>query len=131
MKKLITLIICILFFASCSEEKSHVEAHTSRIDFTVSDNANIGSFNVYQNDNLVGQLNSSSTNSNSDYSLELDDITSHPAELNFTVEPMYFDSTAANAAISVSLTVDDKIVATSESKIVRYREIATLSHLVE
>lgn len=133
MKKLIFLSIGLLFFASCKDENTnnHPEKHSSFISFIVSNSANIGSFNVYLNENLVGQISSGATDSPTKYSYMHDDITQHPMTLNYSVEPMFYDSTNASSDISLFLTVEEQVVAETPTQPITYNETIRLSHTVD
>jgi hypothetical protein len=133
MKKLLFTLVVLSILSSCKEKgtSTHADKHSSYISFVVSNNANIGSYNVYLNDDLVGQISSNGVDSATKYSYMHADITEHPALVNYTVEPMYYDSTNANSEISLKLTVDEQIVAETSPKIVTYQEMISLSHIVD
>lgn len=133
MKKLIYLFVFVFFLASCKEsnEQKHTEKHSSFVSFIVSNSANIESYNVYLNEQLVGQISSTGTDSVTRYSYMHDGITEHPDTLNYAVEPMYYDSANAKSDISLFLTVDEERVAETPTRVVRYNEIIRLSHTVD
>lgn len=60
-----------------------------------------------------------------------DDITQHPMTLNYSVEPMFYDSTNASSDISLFLTVEEQVVAETPTQPITYNETIRLSHTVD
>ncbi|MBT6236696.1 MAG: hypothetical protein HOI49_11480 [Bacteroidetes bacterium] len=133
MKKILIPFIAVLLVVGCKDKvtETHADNHTSFITFLVSDNADIGSFNVYLDDNIIGQISSSGRDTLAKYSFRHDDITQHPTSLNYTIEPMFYDSASADVDISVFLTVDEVRVAETPTQNIKYNQTISLSHTVE
>lgn len=133
MKNTLIPFIAILLMLSCKDKakETHADQHSSHISFTVSNSANIGSYNVYLNESLVGQISSNSRDTLSEYSFMPDDITQHPATLNYTIEPIFYDSANALVDITLFLAVDEERLAKTPAQAVKYNETASLTHTVE
>ncbi|MFB1004007.1 MAG: hypothetical protein QMC70_07715 [Bacteroidia bacterium] len=133
MKNTLIPFIAILLIASCKDKakETHADQHSSHISFTVSNSAYIGSYNVYLNENLAGQISSNSRDTLSKHTFESDDITQHPATLNYTIEPLFYDSANAQTDITLFLVVDEERVAETPAQTVKYNETASLAHTVE
>jgi hypothetical protein len=132
MKKLLILICSILFFVGCKDksESQHSEKHTSFVSFVVTNGGSIGSYNLYLNDNIVGQFNGTGTDSAFKYSFTHDGINQHPMTMNYMLEPKFYDS-SSSSNISLYLTVDEQIVAETPEHLVKFDEVVNLSHTVE
>ncbi|MDB4107905.1 hypothetical protein OAD66_02275 [Bacteroidia bacterium] len=64
MKKLLFTLSLGIFLLGCVKKNksfSHPASHSNILTFGTESTANIGSFNIYLNDNLVGQLSAEST----------------------------------------------------------------------
>jgi len=135
MKKLLLLSLSILFLASCKDEttSNHQDSHSVQLSIDVSNAVNIGSLNIYMNDDIVGQMSAAGTHDrNMNYIFKLEQgITQHPMALNFSVEPMFLDSSEARGDISVNLLIDEEKQAETPLQPVVYGGSVRLSHTVE
>lgn len=131
--KLLISFIGILLIASCTDKakETHADQYSSHISFTVSNSAYIESYSVYLNENLVRQISSDGRGTLSKYTFESDDITQHPATLNYTIKPLFHDSANALTDIALFLVADEERVAETPAQTIKYNETASLSHTVE
>ena len=129
MKKLIFCTILGTLLFSCKETPKtieHPESHTASVNFTVTDAANVASYNVYRGDYLIEQLVASKKD-NMRYTVQdAIPITSHPYDLKYSVEPMFMDS-VANTSIHLEIEVDSMVIAESDNGSVLFGEVASLS----
>lgn len=129
MKKLIFCTILGTLHFSCKETPKtteHPESHTASVHFTVTDPANVVSYNVYRGDYLIEQVLAAKQD-NMRYTVQdAIPITSHPYELKYAVEPMFMDS-VANTSIHVEIEVDSMVIAESDHSSVLFGEVASVS----
>jgi len=132
MKNILTLFCFLLFIIGCSDknESEHAEKHFSYVSFIVKNGENIGSYNLYLNDDLVGQFSGTNTDSAFKYSYTHDDIRQHPMTMNYMLEPKFNDS-ASTSSIKMYLTVDEERVAETSEQIVKFDEVVNLNHTVQ
>ncbi|PCJ64544.1 MAG: hypothetical protein COA58_12450 [Bacteroidetes bacterium] len=132
MKNSIVPLILMLSLFACKKEakENHPESHRATISFMVSDGSNLGSFNVYRNDDIIAQI-IASTSDNFEYSfVDEEVISNHPYDIHYSVEPMFMDS-VANTSISIQISIDDKKVAESNDASVLFGEVVSLSYFGE
>ncbi|MBT8327789.1 MAG: hypothetical protein KJP21_08695 [Bacteroidia bacterium] len=131
MKKLILPLFCIILIFSCKDKnktESHPESHTSTIEFEVSNEANIGSYNIYRNNDLIGQMASHSTSTLGEFRMvDLVSVTEHPANIKYTVEPVFYDSATANVDIAIKITVENNEVCSNPAANLKYGDVAEIN----
>ena len=111
MKNLILPFLCIALLFGCKDKnkaESHPDTHSSIIEFDVTNEANIGSYNVYRNDDVIGQMASHASTRPGHFTL-VDEvpITAHPISLKYTIEPLFYDSSSANVDVALRIKIDD------------------------
>ena len=74
------------------------------------------------------QLNSTSVDGASEYTVQLDDIYTHPYNLNFAVEPLFMDSANADVSMHLKIEVDEQLAAENEVSNIRFGETAQLAY---
>ena len=129
MKKASLVILAFVLLFACKQKNSSSDtgtqaevAHTGSLRFVVSSSSNITHFNVYANDMLLEQINSTMMDSVGSYGLTFDEFTDLPDKLSYVIEPMYMDSTNADARMSLALTVDEQ-TETKEDVLLAYGEV--------
>ncbi len=74
------------------------------------------------------QLNSTSVDGASKYRVQLDDISTHPYNLNYAVEPLFMDSTNADVNMHLKIEVDDELATEKEVSNILFGETAQLAY---
>ena len=135
MKKLVLPLFFVFLIVGCKEENrvTHAESHAVSIVFDVSNESNIGSYNIYRNDEVIGQLAASGSSSDGRiyHFNDQEGITDHPHKLKYTIEPVFFDSTNANAKVMLKVKVDDEDRCSQSSIDLYYGDVAEIDCVIE
>lgn len=129
MKKLFYCTVLASLLFGCKETPKtieHPESHTASVNFTVTDAANVASYNLYRGDYLIEQLVASKKDNMSYTVQDAIPVTAHPYNLQYSVEPMFMSS-VANTSIHLEIEVDSIVIAESDNVSVLFGEVASLS----
>lgn len=133
MKKLILSAVVAILVVGCidaNKSTKHPESHVASIYFTVSDGANVASYNIYRGNELMEQVLGAKETNKTYTVTDATPVATHPYNIQYSVEPMFLDS-VANTSIQMAIHVDAAKVAQSRDASVLYGEVVTLSYIGE
>ncbi len=135
MKKYLLLaLISVFWITSCKKKTDKTEeiiSHDATLNFTISESKNIASYNIYNNDQLVSQLATTSSEYPGQYTVKLEDIPHDPDDLDFEIEPMFIDSTGEVTNLEMKIYINEKEVSAPTKSSLLYNETATLAYKSE
>ena len=128
--KNLCLLIGLVFIFSCTKKKDTTHEPVpikSTLTFSVSDGSNIGSYNVYRDGDLVGQVATSLSDAEGIYLIK-EEITKEEYQKGFSysVEPLFYDSANANVNLVLEVQIDDNEPIRTTTNSVMYKDIARI-----